>query len=124
MARIAFAWEMGGEYGHVMSCAGLASGLWMLYKTPNLVTGKEHFGGAQYALSHFGLDTKVTVYTGVIALIVNLFVTFLVTLFVRGHELPDQTAEADYVLEAGDPGVEPLDVDEEDVTSPAPSAAR
>jgi len=27
MARIAFAWEMGGEYGHVMSCAGLASGL-------------------------------------------------------------------------------------------------
>jgi SSS family solute:Na+ symporter len=35
---------------------------------PNLVTGKEHFGGAQYALSHFGLDTKVTVYTGLIAL--------------------------------------------------------
>ncbi len=96
----------------------------MLWQTPNLVTGKEHFGGAQYALSHFGLDTKVTVYTGVIALIVNLLVTFLVTLFVRGHELPDQTAENDYELEAGDPGVEPLDVDEEDVTSPAPSGAR
>lgn len=27
MARIAFAWELGGEYGHVMSCAGLARGL-------------------------------------------------------------------------------------------------
>ena len=27
MARIAFAWELGGEYGHVMSCAGLAGGL-------------------------------------------------------------------------------------------------
>ena len=51
----------------------------MLYKTPNLVTGKEHFGGAQYALSHFGLDTKVTIYTGVIALVVNLLVTFVVT---------------------------------------------
>ena len=59
--------------------AGLASGLYMLCKTPNLVTGKEHFGGAQYALSHFGLDTKVTLYTGVIALVVNLLVTFVVT---------------------------------------------
>ena len=27
MARIAFAWELGGELGHVMSCAGLAHGL-------------------------------------------------------------------------------------------------
>ena len=27
MPRIAFAWELGGEYGHVMSCAGLAGGL-------------------------------------------------------------------------------------------------
>ena len=27
MARIAFGWELGGEYGHVMSCAGLAGGL-------------------------------------------------------------------------------------------------
>jgi hypothetical protein len=27
MARIAFAWELGGEYGHVMSCTGLARGL-------------------------------------------------------------------------------------------------
>jgi solute:Na+ symporter, SSS family len=103
--------------------AGLASGLYMLWQTPNLVTGKEHFGGAQYALSHFGLDTKVTVYTGVIALIVNLLVTFLVTLFVRGHELPDQTAEADYELEAGDPGVEPLEMEsDEAAATPAPSA--
>lgn len=27
MARVAFAWELGGEFGHVMSCAGLAGGL-------------------------------------------------------------------------------------------------
>jgi hypothetical protein len=27
VARIAFAWELGGEYGHVMSCSGLARGL-------------------------------------------------------------------------------------------------
>ena len=27
MSRVAFAWELGGEYGHVVSCAGLAAGL-------------------------------------------------------------------------------------------------
>ena len=97
--------------------------MYMLYKTPNLVTGKEHFGGAQYALSHFGLDTKVTVYTGVIALVINLLVTFVVTVFVRGRTLPDQTEPADYELEAGDPGVEPLQLDEEDAAA-APAPAR
>ena len=103
--------------------AGLAAGMYMLWQTPNAVTGKEHFGGAQYALSHFGLDTKVTIYTGVIALVVNLLVTFLVTLFVRGKVLPDQTEMGDYELEAGDPGVEPLEIeDEEAATTPAPSA--
>ena len=40
------------------------SGLYMLYDTPNPVLGKAHFGGAQYALSNFGLDTKITLYTG------------------------------------------------------------
>src|SRR5215211_1087866 len=103
--------------------AGLASGLYMLYETPNPVTGKEHFGGAQYALSHFGLDTKVTLYTGLIAVVINLVVTFVVSAFVRGRELPDQTSPGDYDLEAGDPGVEPLELDSEEATStPAPSA--
>jgi SSS family solute:Na+ symporter len=102
--------------------AGLASGLYMLWQTPNAVTGKAHFGGAQYALSHFGLDTKVTLYTGIIALVVNLLVTFVVTLFVRGRQLPDQTQPGDFELEAGDPGVEPLELDEEEAaTTPAPS---
>ena len=27
MARVAFAWELGGEYGHVVSCAGLGAAL-------------------------------------------------------------------------------------------------
>jgi solute:Na+ symporter, SSS family len=103
--------------------AGLGYGLYMLYNTPNAVTGKEHFGGAQYALSHYGLDTKVTLYTGVIALAVNLIVTFLVTALVRGRRLPDQTEPGDYHLELGDPGVKPLGLDsEEAATTPAPSA--
>ena len=37
----------------------------------------------QYALSNFGLDTKVTLYTGLIAIAVNLIVTFVVTAVVR-----------------------------------------
>lgn len=39
--------------------AGLAAGMYMLYDRPNAITGKTHFGGPQYALSNFGLDTKV-----------------------------------------------------------------
>jgi SSS family solute:Na+ symporter len=104
--------------------AGLAAGLYMLSNTPNLVTGKEHFGGAQYALSHFGLDTKVTLYTGLIALVVNLVVTFVVTALVRmtgRGDLPDQTSPQEYELEAGDPGVEPVELDEEEAAAtPAP----
>jgi SSS family solute:Na+ symporter len=103
---------------------GLAGGLYMLYKTPNLVTGKQHFGGAQYALSHFGIDTKVTLYTGIIALLLNLVVTFVVTAFVRGRTLPDQTAPDDYQLEAGDPGVEPVDLDAETAASTTAPSGR
>jgi SSS family solute:Na+ symporter len=116
-SRAAHAWGL-----LVGLLAGLAAGLYMLYNTPNAVTGKTHFGGAQYALSHFGIDTKVTLYTGVIALVVNLVVTFVVTAVVRRVVMPDQTAPGDYDLEAGDPGVEPLDLDVEEAGStPAPS---
>jgi SSS family solute:Na+ symporter len=103
--------------------AGLAGGLYMLYDTPNAVTGKAHFGGAQYALSNFGMDTKVTLYTGLIAIVLNLVVTFVVTALVRmtgRGDLPDQTAAGDYDLEAGDPGVEPIELDEQE---PAPLPA-
>jgi SSS family solute:Na+ symporter len=92
--------------------AGMLSGLWMLYDTPNPTTGKTHFGGAQYALSKLGFgDTKVTLYTGIIALVVNLVVGFAVTALVRigkRSELPDETEPGDYTVEAGDRGVGPL----------------
>ena len=92
--------------------AGMLSGLWMLYDTPNPTTGKTHFGGAQYALSKLGFgDTKVTLYTGIIALVVNLVVGFAVTALVRmgrRSELPDETEPGDYEVEAGDRGVGPL----------------
>jgi SSS family solute:Na+ symporter len=99
--------------------AGLLAGLWMLYDTPNPTSGKEHFGGAQYALSNFGLDTDMTVYTGVLALAVNLLVVVLGSLALRALGVPhgdDETVDGDYVAEAGDPGTGPLE--------PTPEAAR
>jgi len=104
--------------------AGLAGGMYMLYDTANAVTGKAHFGGAQYALSNFGIDTKVTVYTGIIALAINLIVTFAVSAVARRVVLPDQTAPADYDLEAGDPGVEPLELDAEEAASTTAPSGR
>jgi SSS family solute:Na+ symporter len=91
--------------------AGLVAGAVMLYDTPNPMTGKEHFGGAQYALSKFGFDSKVTIYTGIIALTLNLVVAAVGTLVLRAVRAPagaDATHPADYHVEAGDPGVGPL----------------
>ncbi|MEA2270476.1 MAG: solute:Na+ symporter, family [Solirubrobacteraceae bacterium] len=103
--------------------AGMTAGMFMLWDTPNATTGREHFGGPQYALSHFGIDTDVTVYTGVIAIAVNLIVTFAVTAAVHATgrvDKPDETEPADYVAEAGTPGVKPLPetpTEEEKVTA-------
>jgi SSS family solute:Na+ symporter len=91
--------------------AGLLAGLVMLYDTPNVATGKEHFGGAQYALSNFGLDTEVTLYTGILALAVNLLVVVAGSFLARAIGAPagdDITRSEDYEVEAGDPDVEPL----------------
>jgi solute:Na+ symporter, SSS family len=87
--------------------AGLVTGLWMLYDTPNATTGKPHFGGAQYALSKLGLgDTKVTIYTGILALVANLVVVLVLNLALRGagaRRLDDVTSSEDFEIEAGDP---------------------
>jgi SSS family solute:Na+ symporter len=91
--------------------AGLIAGLIMLYDTPNLATGKEHFGGAQYALSKLGFDSDLTVYTGILALAVNLIIVVVGSLILRAMKAPageDVTRNEDYEVEAGDPGVEPL----------------
>ncbi len=93
--------------------AGIAGGVVMLYDTANPVTGKAHFGGAQYALSKLGFDTTVTVYTGILALLLNLVVVGLVTLVLRltGVAAPaDATQESDYTVEVGDTGVQALPV--------------
>jgi SSS family solute:Na+ symporter len=91
---------------------GLVAGLYMLWDTANPTTGKAHFGGSSYVLSHFGFDTKITVYTGILALLANLIVAIAGTALLRAARIsdprPDQTTAPDYEVEAGDPGVEPL----------------
>ncbi|MGC9667190.1 monocarboxylate uptake permease MctP [Planosporangium sp. 12N6] len=90
--------------------AGMAAGFWMLWLTPNLATKREHFGGSAFALSHLGIDTKVTVYTGFLAVLINLVVAVLGTLVLRALKTPDgvdATVEDDYHVDEGDPRVKP-----------------
>jgi SSS family solute:Na+ symporter len=97
--------------------AGMGAGMYMLYQTPNAMNGKAHFGGPQYALSHLGFDSKVTIYTGIVALLVNIVVATVVTLIVRAAGRPygeDSTQPGDYIAEAGEPGVEQLPATEEE----------
>jgi solute:Na+ symporter, SSS family len=96
--------------------AGMVAGVWMLWITPavNVGTGariRPHWGGAQFALSHWGFDTKLTIYTGIVAVLINLLVALLLTpLFKRAGQTPppDQTSTGDYFVDEGDPRVEPL----------------
>jgi SSS family solute:Na+ symporter len=91
--------------------AGLVAGIYMLYDTPNPNTGKDHFGGAQYALSNFGFDTKATVYTGILALLANLIVVVIGSLVLRAMGAPDGedvTEPDDYDADAGDPALSAL----------------
>src|SRR4051794_18792491 len=88
--------------------AGLIAGLWMLYDIANPLTGKAHFAGSQWALSRWGLDTTKTMYVGILAVAINILVAVVLTVLFRAVKAPageDATADADYHVEAGDPGV-------------------
>ena len=91
--------------------AGLIAGLLMVYDTPNPAQDKEHFGGAQYALSNFGFETDVTLYTGIIALALNLIIVVVGSFVLRAMGVPEGenvTRVEDYEVEADDPEVRPL----------------
>ena len=91
--------------------SGLLVGLVMLYQIPNPTSGRAHFGGSAYKLSELGLDTKVTVYVGFLAVLVNLLVAVLGTLALRTAKVPDGedvTRRSDYFADAGDPRVHDL----------------
>ncbi|WP_433171579.1 monocarboxylate uptake permease MctP [Actinoallomurus sp. CA-150999] len=88
--------------------AGLVAGLWMLYRIPNPATKKVHFGGSAYPLSDLGFDTKLTVYVGMLALLVNLVVAIVATLVLKALKTADgvdATRADDYYADEGDPKV-------------------
>jgi SSS family solute:Na+ symporter len=92
--------------------AGMGAGIWMLYTVPNLANGKLHFGGSAFSLSNLGLDTKMTIYAGFLALAVNLVVAAVGTLVFRALKVEDGvdgTSREDYFADEGDPKVKDLD---------------
>ena len=92
---------------------GMGAGIWMLYTVPNPATGKAHFGGSAFGLSNLGLDTKMTIYAGFLALAVNLVVAVLGTLLFRVLKVADgedATSREDYFADEGDPKVKDLDL--------------
>ncbi len=86
--------------------AGMGAGLWMLYNISSPTHA--HFAGSGFPLEQLGLDTKVTVYAGFLALIVNLVVAVLGTLLARALKAadgPDATRPDDYTADRDDPRV-------------------
>jgi solute:Na+ symporter, SSS family len=106
--------------------AGMALGLWMLYQIPNAATKHAHFGGSAFPLSKWldptsvGLNAKVTVYVGFVAVLLNLLVAVIVTLICRAVKAPDgvdATAPDDYVADA--PAAAPPGLTDDRVPEPA-----
>ncbi len=97
------------RYGLVAGwVAGMVAGMLMLYNIPNPATHRAHFGGSAFSLSNLGFDTKMTLYAGFLALIVNVVVTVAGTLIARAAKAAegvDGTRPADYTVDQGDPKV-------------------
>ncbi|KQW47705.1 sodium:solute symporter [Nocardioides sp. Root1257] len=83
--------------------AGMAYGTWLAYGVKSPV--QDHFGGP---LVNFpGTETKV--YIAVVAVLVNLLVSVVLTVVLRAMKVDegvDQTRPQDFHADAGDPGVE------------------
>jgi SSS family solute:Na+ symporter len=93
--------------------AGMACGVWMLYVTGNPAIKQAHWGGSAFALSHLGLDTKVSIYTGFVAVAVNLIVVFALSAVfkaIKAADGTDQTTALDYFTDEGDAEPIPTEV--------------
>jgi solute:Na+ symporter, SSS family len=105
--------------------AGMLVGFWTLWVTPAVTytaagqpptVTKEHFGGSAFALSKLGFDTKVTIYAGFVAVLVNVIVAVVATLILRAANVEDgvdETSGAQYVADRGDRRVGDLEAAEE-----------
>jgi SSS family solute:Na+ symporter len=109
--------------------AGMALGMYLLYRIPNAATRHAHFGGSAFPLATWfdprtiGLDAKSTVYVGFVAVLANLLVVALATAILRAAGTPDGvdvTRRDDYFADEGDPRIatEPGD----SMPEPAPVA--
>ncbi|GIH24117.1 solute:Na+ symporter, SSS family protein [Acrocarpospora phusangensis] len=93
--------------------AGMSAGMVLLYNISNPAIDHAHFGGSAFPLEKLGLDTKMTVYAGFLALIVNLVFAVLGTLIARAAKVadgPDATRPDDYYADAGDPKLRDLEI--------------
>ncbi|MGC5016071.1 monocarboxylate uptake permease MctP [Streptosporangium sp. DT93] len=93
--------------------AGMGAGMLMLYNIGNPATGKLHFAGSAFPLEKLGLDTKMTIYVGILALAVNLAVAAIGTLVARAakaHDGDDTTEPDHYFADEGDPRIKDLDL--------------
>jgi SSS family solute:Na+ symporter len=97
--------------------AGMAYGLYLLYQIPNAAAGRLHFGGSALTLDKvtvFGLHlfdaSKVQVYVGFVALVVNLLVAVIGTVLLRltsASNGVDQTEQLDYHADEGSDRIKP-----------------
>jgi SSS family solute:Na+ symporter len=97
--------------------AGMAYGLYLLYQIPNPAANRLHFGGSALTLdklSVFGLhlfgNSKVQIYVGFVALVVNLLVAVVGSALLRGTSVSngaDETEELDYHADEGSDRIKP-----------------
>ena len=92
---------------------GMGASIWMLWLIPKPTLPMSHFGGSLFALSHWGLNTKLSIWVGIIGVAINIVIALILTPVLA--KLPrgiDETVEADYHAELGDPGVHNLPIEE------------
>ncbi|MCE7005180.1 sodium:solute symporter [Kibdelosporangium philippinense] len=92
---------------------GMVAGFAMLYEIPNPAAGKAHFGGSALSLGQLSIfgwhpfaGVSTQIYVGFVALLANLVIAIVVTWILRArkvHNGVDQTQDADYHADEGDP---------------------
>jgi SSS family solute:Na+ symporter len=97
--------------------AGMAYGLYLLYQIPNPAANRLHFGGSALTLDKitvFGMHlfggSKMQIYVGFVALVVNLLVAVIASALLRATSVSngvDETEELDYHADEGSDRIKP-----------------
>jgi SSS family solute:Na+ symporter len=98
--------------------AGLGYGMYMFYMTPQYSSDlksivRPHFGGSLWPIAKWGFTgSKIQIYIGFAALVLNLVIVVVGTAILRLLRVPagiDHTRPEDYTADADDPSVERLE---------------